>query len=88
MSNETYAHYIDFAILTKCNHIISSYGTFGFWATLLSPKRAVHILPNSTVNTETGKTVILEETLAIKSSGFAENYVFLDDELDFQPTDR
>lgn len=79
-SNATNAHIIDFAILTKCDHIISSYGTFGFWATLLSPHKEVHILPNSSLDHETGERVVLEETLAIKASGFEDKFVFFDDE--------
>ena len=77
------ADIIDLGILTLCSHVITSYGTFGFWATLLS-KSKTHILPKTTtsIDCHDGERIILEETLGIMSSGFNSHFIFIDDILE------
>ena len=74
-SNETDAHLVDFGILTKCDHLILSHGTFGLWAAILSSKDNLHVMPFKTFNNK-GEDQILEETSAIMSSGF-DNFLYM-----------
>ena len=49
-SDENNSDIIDFGILTKCDHLILSHGTFGLWTAILTNKNEnFHVLPaNST----------------------------------------
>ena len=74
-SHDADAHLVDFGILTKCDHVILSHGTFGLWAAILSSKENHHIMPFKTIH-KNGEDFILEETSAIMSSGF-DNFLYM-----------
>ena len=77
------SHLIDFGILTLCDHVISSHGTFGFWATILTSKDdSIHVLPKSVtaIHDKNGGRIMLKETLSIISSDFNNRFIFLDDD--------
>ena len=61
---------IDFGILTQCDHLIISQGTFGFWAALLSKvENNTHIMADHLVS---------EEVLSVKKANLS-NIQFIDD---------
>ena len=63
---------IDFGILTLCDHMILSHGTFGMWAALLASNENVHLLPH--IN----QSNTLEEERIYNSSDF-KNFVYIDE---------
>lgn len=53
---------IDFAVLSQCNHSITSYGTFSYWSSFLTPGHSLH---PSMVFTHFGKANPLDYPLPI-----------------------
>ena len=51
-TNHTHSDIIDFGILTMCDHLILSHGTFGIWSMLLSKNSInnTHVLPSMIPN--------------------------------------
>ena len=74
-SDEENSDLIDFGILTKCDHLILSHGTFGLWSALLSSKNNNHIIPMDTKN-ENGAYSIYDESRALLSSS-TKNFIYM-----------
>ena len=66
---------IDLAILSICDHIIVTHGTFGIWSTFLSSDHNTHIVAHSYVKDQPD----IEEVLALKNANFT-NYIYMTDQ--------
>jgi len=80
MSNEE-SMGVDFAILSLCDHVIMTHGTFGLWSTFLSSVENEHIVADDYIkpggNSDT-KNNQMEELVALKNANFS-NYIFMND---------
>ena len=65
---------IDLAILSLCDHIIMTHGTFGLWGTFLSSIENQHIIAYNYIKDEKD----IEEVQAVKNANFT-NFLFMDD---------
>ena len=80
MSNEE-SMGVDLAILSLCDHVIMTHGTFGLWSTFLSSVENEHIVaddyikPGGNSGTENNH---MEELVALKNANFS-NYIFMND---------
>lgn len=79
---------IDFALLTSCDHVIASHGTFGMWAIFLASPEKTHIMahnlrPDSQMIPEKQSPFRvgfrrMEDLEAMKKAQF-ENIIYMDD---------
>ena len=76
-SKEENSDVIDFGILTLCDHLVLSHGSFGLWAALLS-KSETDIMPFKSSNNSKNANAMFEETRAIMQSNFS-NFIFMTD---------
>ena len=70
----------DLALLTQCDHVIASHGTFSTWATLLANKDKTHIMPHNLNKTENSHANFKDflDIVALERAQF-ENIIFMDD---------
>ena len=81
---------IDLAILSLCDNVIISHGTFGLWGALLSSSKNIHIMAHDLPKDEKVKPSsmfqkkieegreLLEEVYHMKKANF-DNFLFMDD---------
>ena len=72
-TNHTHSDIIDFGILTMCDHLILSHGTFGIWSALLSKNSInnTHVMP-SIIPNDSVHHFQLDETTYMIDSGVDE----------------
>ena len=63
----------DLALLSMCDHVIISHGTFGMWAAFLASSENTHIMADIKSEEE------IEEIRAVKNANFS-NIIFMDDQ--------
>ena len=68
----------DLALLSMCDHMIISHGTYGMWAAFLASSENTHIMAHNLSKTEDSKEVI-EELRAMKEANLS-NFIFMDDQ--------
>ena len=66
---------IDLALLSMCDHIIISHGTFGLWAAFLASSKNTHIMAQITSDKEDSSEVI--EEIAIVKQANVSNFIFM-----------
>lgn len=81
---------IDFALLTHCDHVIASHGTFGMWAIFLANPNNTHIMAHDLRKDDQMRSVSsddspfshsfrkMEDLEAMKKADF-ENIIYMDD---------
>ena len=67
---------VDFAILTLCDHVVVSHGTFGMWAAFLSSNENTHIMATPLDNNN--QTIFIEEVKEVRKANL-KNFIFMDD---------
>ena len=65
---------VDLAILSVCDHVIMTHGTFGLWSTFLSSIENQHIIAHDYIKADAD----IEEVQAVKNANFT-HFIFLDD---------
>ena len=76
---------VDLAIMSLCQHVIMTHGTFGLWSTFLSSLENEHIVADDYIKplTNPGQDKLkprnyMEELIALKNANFS-NYIFMND---------
>ena len=80
MSNEE-SMGVDLAILSLCQHVIMTHGTFGLWSTFLSSVENEHIVADDYIKpggNSGADNNQMEELVALKNANFS-NYIFMND---------
>ena len=67
---------VDLALLSLCQHVIMTHGTFGLWSTFLSSTENEHIVADEYI--KDGSNDSMEELTALKNAHF-KNYLFMND---------
>ena len=67
---------VDLALLTLCDHVIISHGTFGLWAAFLSSLENDHIMAHDLPESKEGKKEEVDEIKAMKKANFP-NFIFM-----------
>ena len=67
---------VDFAILTLCDHVVVSHGTFGMWAAFLASNENTHIM--ATPLDSNNQTIFIEEVKEVRKANL-KNFIFMDD---------
>ena len=66
---------IDMALLSMCDHVIISHGTFGIWAAFLASSNNSHIMAEILPNKKK-QNQVMEEIVAMKQANLS-NFIFL-----------
>ena len=67
------------ALLSLCDNIIISHGTYGMWAAFLASSKNIHIMAQIFSNKEDNKSEIMEEIKAVKQANLT-NILFMSDD--------
>ena len=71
---------IDLALLSMCDHVIVSHGTYGIWAAFLASSKNTHImaqiLSDEKSTTEEQSKEVMEEIIVIKQANLS-NFIFM-----------
>ena len=67
----------DLALLTMCDHVIISHGTYGMWAAFLASSTKTHIMAHNLTDVPNPQKEVMEEISAVKNANFS-NIIFMD----------